>query len=60
MKWIVLLTTLALCGCTEEGFRDGGHNLLAGICAQSSHCTVNCDGDQTPDRFGRCGFGTPK
>jgi hypothetical protein len=56
MKRFLLLVTIFLSGCTEESFRQGGHDILSGACAQSPNCTVTCSEGQSADSYGRCGL----
>ena len=53
---IVEICAIGLClsACTEEGFRQGGRNLLGGICANSDRCTVHCPEGQDANSYGRC------
>ncbi len=48
------LILLSLSGCTEESFREGGHNILSGLCAKSNNCTVTCSEGQSADGNGKC------
>jgi hypothetical protein len=53
-KYLLVFLVLGLCACTEDSFRKGGRDILAGACAKSSNCTINCPEGQSADSFGKC------
>ncbi|MDP8997773.1 MAG: hypothetical protein M3O03_12365 [Pseudomonadota bacterium] len=55
-----LFMAFCLAGCTEEGFRNGGRDMLGGVCKQSDHCTVNCPEGQEANSYGRCNPALPR
>ncbi len=54
LKPLLILCVLSMSACTEESFRQSGHDMLSGICANAPHCTVNCGEGRTSDQNGRC------
>ncbi len=56
VRIFVVAASLLLLGCTDDNFKKGGRDILGGICAGSSNCTVNCEEGKTADRYGRCSF----
>ena len=50
----LVIASFSLSACTEDDFRRGGHDILSGMCAKASNCSVNCPEGQGANDYGRC------
>ena len=51
---VCIALLISLCGCTEEEFSQGGHDMLSGVCSKSANCSVSCKEGQEADSLGHC------